>query len=91
MNDGWDWSMTLSVLLMVGFWVALLSTVFAVTRRPSDHQAPPPNRGPTALEILDRRYASGELSDEEFEAKRRRLRSFASRTPSGTSLTPGSQ
>jgi uncharacterized membrane protein len=30
-------------------------------------------RGESPLELLKRRYAAGELTDEEFDAKRRRL------------------
>ena len=37
-----------------------------------DHQ-PDSERGESALEVLSRRYAAGELTDEEFDAKRRRL------------------
>jgi uncharacterized membrane protein len=37
-----------------------------------DHE-PNSERGESALEVLRKRYAAGELTDEEFDAKRRRL------------------
>ena len=37
-----------------------------------DHE-PDSEGDESALEVLRRRYAAGELSDEEFDAKRRRL------------------
>jgi uncharacterized membrane protein len=72
---------------MAGFWVVVLWAVAAIIRHPPDLRQEPPRRAePTALEILERRYASGELSDEEFEAKRHRLRGQDGAAP-GSHLT----
>ena len=61
-------------LMMVAFWVAVIWAVAALTRRPEGRRgAPPPRAEPTALQILERRYANDELSDEGVEAKKRRL------------------
>jgi uncharacterized membrane protein len=38
-----------------------------------DDHKPDSERDESALEVLSRRYAAGELTDEEFDAKRRRL------------------
>ncbi len=38
-----------------------------------EHRGQDSERDESALEVLGRRYAAGELTDEEFEAKRRRL------------------
>ena len=38
-----------------------------------DDREPDSERDESALEVLGRRYAAGELTDEEFDAKRRRL------------------
>lgn len=74
MSYGWTWSMFLAVILMVGFWVAVIWSVLRATRRPSTSSIDPhAHPGPTARQILERRFASGELTDEEFEAKKRRL------------------
>lgn len=86
MNDTWDWSMTLSLLLMVGFWVGMIWTVMMLTRRPNPPRSAPntPN-SLTAMDIIERRFAGGELSDEEFEVKKRRLTASACRTPGAVS------
>jgi putative membrane protein len=59
--------------MMVGFWGIVLWAVAALARGTGNERALPPRREPTALEILERRYARGELSDEEFDARRRML------------------
>jgi uncharacterized membrane protein len=38
-----------------------------------EHHGQDSERDESALEVLGRRYAAGELTDEEFDAKRRRL------------------
>jgi uncharacterized membrane protein len=38
-----------------------------------DHRGQDSERDESALDVLHRRYAAGELTDEEFDAKRRRL------------------
>ncbi len=38
-----------------------------------DDHKPDSERGESALEVLRKRYAAGELTDEEFDVKRRRL------------------
>ncbi len=38
-----------------------------------DDREPDSERDESALEVLRKRYAAGELTDEEFDAKRRRL------------------
>ncbi len=74
MGDGWGWWMLGGSLMMVRFWVAVIWAVVALTRRPTEPPANrQPQREPTAMEVLERRYASGELTDEEFEAKKQRL------------------
>ncbi|MFP4006360.1 MAG: SHOCT domain-containing protein [Candidatus Hadarchaeia archaeon] len=38
-------------------------------------ESPGSERGKTALEILEERYARGEISEEEYEQKREKLKS----------------
>jgi putative membrane protein len=67
---GWGWLGMVAVsLIMLGLivWVA-----WAV-QRPSSHSTPKP----TALEILAARYASGEISEEEYDQRRSVLREEA--------------
>lgn len=73
MGDGSGWWMLWGSLMMIGFWGVVIWAVVALIRRPDDQWTAPSRREPTALEVLERRYAGGELSDEEFEAKKRRL------------------
>jgi uncharacterized membrane protein len=52
--------------MMMGFWVlAIALVVWAVARLRPGQQAPPP--ADTPEEILKRRYASGEITQEQFE------------------------
>lgn len=74
MGDGWGWWMASGWLWMVGFWALIGWGIWALTR-PRVDRPPDPPRGlePSALEQLERRYAAGELNDEQFEQMRRRL------------------
>jgi putative membrane protein len=74
MGDGWGWWLLVSSLMMIGFWLAVIWIVAMVLRRPPPHgEEQGPRAEPTALEILERRWAKGELTDDEFEAKKQRL------------------
>jgi putative membrane protein len=76
MGDDWDWGwwMVFAIPMMAAFWFGLIWAVVAMLRQPADRgQDRGTLAGPTALEILERRYARGEVSDEEFDAKRRTL------------------
>lgn len=60
----------LAFLWMALFWVGvILLAVWAVRRRGDDTTM----RRPTALEILEERYARGEIDEDEFDARRRQL------------------
>jgi putative membrane protein len=74
MGDGWGWWMIYGLVFMIAFWVIIAWAIGSAGRRPPGDSAAPPRHGePTALQILERRYANGDLTDEEFEEKRRRL------------------
>lgn len=74
MGDGWGWWMAFGTVFMVAFWLIIIWAIGSLGRRPPDDAGSPRRYDePTALQILERRYANGELTDEEFEAKRRRL------------------
>lgn len=75
MGDGWGWWMTLGGLWMVAFWGLVIWAVYTVVTRLGGREPAPPSQAaePSAIEILDRRYARGELGNEEYEAMRRRL------------------
>ncbi|HEY3006384.1 MAG TPA: SHOCT domain-containing protein [Kribbellaceae bacterium] len=70
---GMVWAMVLSSV----FWIALIGfgvwAVMRITSRPATPQQVPPSRE-TPLEILERRYAAGEIDAEAFDEARARLR-----------------
>ena len=74
-DDHWMWGMH------GGWWIGglilLIIFVWAVRRRSQTIQTgPPPSKsGKSALDVLKRRYAEGEISTEEFEERKRNLRS----------------
>jgi putative membrane protein len=73
MGDGWGWWMGFGSIWMVGFWAVVIWAVYTLSKRRSgDHHQAATDAG-TAQEILERRYARGELSDEQYEAMRTRL------------------
>jgi uncharacterized membrane protein len=72
MGDGWGWWMGFGSIWMVGFWAVIVWAVFTLRAWIGDKDRVVENEGP-ALEILERRYARGELSDEQYEAMPARL------------------
>ncbi|SCK27750.1 putative membrane protein [Variovorax sp. HW608] len=80
----WNWNgyggLGFGVLLMVVFWALVVLGVMTLFRwltgdSPFDRRQSwgPPRRDKTAIEILQERYARGEIGREEFEQKRRDL------------------
>lgn len=74
MGDGWGWWMVFGTVIMVAFWLMIIWAIGNLGRRPPHDTTTTPNRDePTALEVLERRYANGDLTNEEFEEKRNYL------------------
>ncbi len=79
---GWGWMMVIGMLMMVLFWAAIIALVIWGVRALSrgtttGHPAQPgplPPRG-RALDILQERYARGEITLEQYEEMRKRLES----------------
>jgi len=71
MADGWGWWMLVGWIWMVAFWGVIVWAALTIARQFSAGNRPLDE--PSALAILERRYASGEISHEEFEERRRRL------------------
>ncbi len=64
--DGWSfWGMHLFWWL---FWIALIVAFFALIE-----PVPRGRRRETPLEILQRRYAAGEIGEKEYEERKRTL------------------
>ena len=59
---------------MVGFWAVVIWAVFTLRARWSGEQNRAGENEGTTLEILERRYARSDVSDEHYEAMRARLR-----------------
>ncbi len=88
MFDGSGWWVIFPIIGLI-FMVVMMSRMFGFRRRGSgsgrgmgpmgmmgmmgEHHEQDSKRDESALEVLGRRYAAGELTDEEFDAKRRRL------------------
>ena len=74
MGDGFGWG--ISMIVMTAFWLlfaaALVWIVRAVWDRGGERKGPE-RQQETPLEILQRRYARGEIDRAEFEEKRRDL------------------
>lgn len=68
-------AVTLLLLAALALAVVWLWRRVRDSRPPATRQSTPD--GATALEILERRYAHGELSEEEFERMREKLRDGA--------------
>jgi len=69
---GWGFGMAFMGL----FWIAIVLLIVWLVRSISDRSSerrPPPPPTETPLEILQKRYARGEINRAEFEEKRRDL------------------
>ena len=74
---GWGYGMGwIGMIIMAVFWIAVIVGIVFLIRwlvlstRAEGHKAPSEN---SALEILRKRYARGEINKEEFEEKKKDL------------------
>ncbi|MBI4264713.1 MAG: SHOCT domain-containing protein [Acidobacteria bacterium] len=65
----WGLGMGLGGLVMLLFWGALIVGLVLLIRSLDGRERGP--RGETALDVLKRRYAAGEITREQFEQTRR--------------------
>jgi putative membrane protein len=63
---GWLWPL----LIVIGLAMIAVGTIVLVRRRP----IPTANRTSTARELLDARYARGEIDDDDYQHRRDQLR-----------------
>lgn len=73
MDNGWAWGMGFGWIWFFVFVGVIVWAVLRLTERGGERQGPRASGEPSAQEILARRYARGELSDEQYESMRRRL------------------
>ncbi len=72
-GTGWGWWMIFGWVWMLVLWGLIIWAVYAIVSRLTERHEGQPATPPSALDILERRYASGELTYEQFEEMRRRL------------------
>ena len=74
-NDGWAGWFAMATMMVV-FWGAIIAVVVLLMRGKGAGQGvpPPAPRGPSAMEILDERFARGEIDREEYDERRAALR-----------------
>lgn len=58
---------------MILFWVAIIAVVVVVVKLLSDSTRNRDTKSKTPLQILEHRYAAGEMTRDEFEEKKRDL------------------
>lgn len=74
MGGGWGMH-GLGIVWMVLFWALVIAAVYFLIRAFMGNGIDRPDReGDRALEILEERFARGELTEEEFEQKKQALR-----------------
>ncbi|MBI4180847.1 MAG: SHOCT domain-containing protein [Chloroflexi bacterium] len=70
-NFGWGWFMPIFMIL---FWGLVIWGIVALVRGLSQSGgADSSNRADSALEILKKRYARGEINKEEYEVRKKDL------------------
>jgi putative membrane protein len=70
-GDGWG---ALMIVGMIAFWITVLVLVVWLVRGGAGQAGTRRANEPTALEILDRRFAEGSISGDEYRERRDTLR-----------------
>ncbi len=79
-DHDWGWGAWVGMgLMMLVFW-AVVAAFVVVAFRSWGHQGPPPSHpqqplGDPAMQILDERFARGEIDEQEYRSRRELLRS----------------
>jgi putative membrane protein len=79
-DNGWGWGAGIGMFVMVLFWGGLIALgVWAVARLTRGESRPMPLESPR--QILDRRFASGEIDAEQYAQSRHILEGRSTATP----------
>lgn len=74
-SHGWG-HMLFGGIMMAAFWIAVITLVVLLVRRlTSRRNSPDSPRSPSALALLEQRYARGEIDKQEYIERRRDLES----------------
>jgi putative membrane protein len=69
MHGGWGWGwMTLMMVVMLLFWAAVIFGIVWLIRTTVDRRPEPRTESP--IELLERRFAEGAISVEDYHARR---------------------
>ena len=68
-HGGGPWEL-FSFVVFVLFWIGVVWLIVTLVRRDRDSGPPAGPRRPPALDVLEERYARGEISQEEFLERR---------------------
>lgn len=90
MGPGWGWWMGFGWLWVIGICLVLMWAVRSLGGRSMGHADRGTADEGTPLAILERRYARGELTDEQYEMMRSRL-SQSTESMAGGASAPDSQ
>ena len=77
--NGWLWGLGMGIggLVMVAFWAAVIGLVVFAVRRIGGADGGNSQHAESPKSILDRRYAAGEITREQYEEMRRVLEAGA--------------
>ncbi len=68
------WGMGFGWIFMLLFWILVILGIIAIIKWLSNSSASSDRiRGKTALDIVNERYARGEIDQEEYETKKRNI------------------
>ena len=76
-GHGWGYMHGFGWIFFVLFWVAVILVIVALVRwlgASPGQTLPPPQQEKSALDILDERFARGEIDQQEYEQKRQVLK-----------------
>jgi putative membrane protein len=76
-GHGWGYTHGFGWIFFILFWIAIILAIVALVRWLSaspGHTLSPPPREKSALDILDERFARGEIDQQEYEHKREVLK-----------------
>ncbi len=69
-NNGWSVGGWVMMLLVIVFWSLVIAGVVWLLRSSSRQQRPPAPGESVAQQVLDERFAHGELTEQEYRERR---------------------